>query len=396
MIPLHEPAFDETDELFVLETLRTAWVSTAGPYVDRFEREFADFVGMRHAISVCNGTLGLQLIIEVLRRSHDISEPFDVIVPSLTFIATANAVVHAGGYPIFADAATGSMNMCPRATLDLVRRHYDFTSETHAWHSKMTGHRLLAVMPAHLMGWTCDMEAMRSACQDIDVPLLEDAAEVLGCYFRDERHVGHHGLAAVFSFNGNKILTTGGGGMVVTNDDAFAKRAKHLSTTAKTDGLRFAHDEVGYNFRLVNVLAALGCSQMKKISARLARKQAIAELYRNHISTDAALRLYSEGTGRSNNWLVNIVFPSEVQRELALKALLEHDIQARPLWTPIHLQKAYASYPQPITNFPNASDIWTRCLSVPSSPQLNDRVIADICAVICASQGANGQFLKGS
>jgi perosamine synthetase len=392
MISLHEPAFDETDESFVLETLRTAWVSTAGPFVDQFEREFAEFVGMRHAISVCNGTLGLQLMIEVLRRSRDVTGPFDVIVPTLSFIATANAVVHAGGCPIFADAATGSMNICPHATLDLVRRYYNFASETHAWHSKMTGRRLLAVMPAHLMGWTCDMEAMLSVCQDLHVPLLEDAAEVLGCYFRNERHVGHHGLASVFSFNGNKILTTGGGGMVVTNDDAFAVRAKHLSTTAKTDGLRFAHDEVGYNFRLVNVLAALGCSQIKKISGRLARKQAIAELYGAHISTSAGLRLYSEGTGRSNNWLVNIVFPSEPQRELALRDLLEHDIQARPLWTPNHLQKAYASQLQPITNFPNATDLWTRCLSVPSSPQLADRDIADICAVICASQRPNGKI----
>ncbi len=219
MISLHEPVFDETDESFVIETLRTAWVSTAGPFVDRFEQEFAEFVGMRHAISVCNGTLGLQLAIEVLRRSHAVTESFDVIVPTLTFIATANAVVHAGGYPIFADAAAESMNLCPHGTLDLVRRHYDFNSKAQAWHSKTTGHRLLAVMPAHLMGWTCDMDAMRSICDELHLPLLEDAAEALGCYERDGTHVGHHGLAAVYSFNGNKILTTGGGGMVVTNDD---------------------------------------------------------------------------------------------------------------------------------------------------------------------------------
>jgi perosamine synthetase len=388
MISLHEPAFDETDESYVLETLRTAWVSTAGPFVDRFENEFAEFVGRRHAISVCNGTLGLQLAIEALRRSQDVTTPFDVIVPSLTFIATANAVVHAGGYPIFADTAAGTMNMCPHGTLALVRQHYDFNRDVRTWHSKTTGHRLLSVMPAHLMGWTCDMDAMRSACEELHVPLLEDAAEALGCFERDGTHVGHHGLAAVYSFNGNKILTTGGGGMVVTDDDAFAKRAKHLSTTAKTDGIRFAHDEVGYNYRLVNILAALGCAQMKKLPERLARKRAIVEHYRINIANIPDVHLYSEGTGRSNNWLTNIIFPSEARREKALKALLEHDVQARPLWTPNHLQQAYANHPQPIMAFPNAIDIWERCLSVPSSPQLDDSVIDDICAVIGASQRA--------
>ena len=386
MIPLHEPAFDEIDETFVLETLRTGWVSTAGPFVDRFEKEFAEFVGMSHAISVCNGTLGLQLTIEVLRRSLDVEKPFDVIVPSLTFIATANAVVHAGGYPIFADTAAGSLNMSPQSTRDLVQRYYDFNSDAQTWHSKSTGHRLLAVMPAHLMGWTCDMDVMRSTCHELRVPLLEDAAEALGCYERDGTHVGHHGLAAVYSFNGNKILTTGGGGMIVTNDDAFARRAKHLSTTAKIDGVRFTHDEVGYNYRLVNVLAALGCAQMRKLPGRLERKRAIVEQYRTCVGSDPDLHLYSEGTGRSNNWLANIIFPSEARREKALKALLEHDVQARPLWTPNHLQQAYANYPQPVVDFANATDIWQRCLSVPSSPQLDDSVVADISAVICASQ----------
>ena len=226
------------------------------------------------------------------------------------------------------------------------------------------------------------MDAMRSNCEGLDLPLLEDAAEALGCYAPDGNHVGHHGIASVFSFNGNKVLTTGGGGMVVTDNDAFAKRARHLSTTAKTDGLRFAHDEVGYNFRLVNVLSALGCSQMKQLPARLTRKQAIVALYRDGLGVRPDIRLYSEGTGRSNNWLVNAVFPDEHRREAALSALLEKDIQARPLWTPNHLQRAYASYDQPCSEFPNATDIWARCLSLPSSLQL-----AEICSTICASQG---------
>jgi perosamine synthetase len=174
--------------------------------------------------------------------------------------------------------------------------------------------------------------------------------------------------------------------MVVTNDDAFAKRAKHLSTTAKTDGLRFTHDEVGYNYRLVNILAALGCAQMEKLAARLVRKKAIDGRYRDNLQADTTLRVHSEGTGQSNNWLVNIVFNSEARRENALLALLGKDIQARPLWTPNHLQKAYASYPQPNAAFPNANDIWSRCLSVPSSPQLGDAVIGEICEVILASQ----------
>ena len=308
-INLHEPLFDKEDEELVLESIKSSWVSSGGPFVNEFENKFSEFVGVKHAISVCNGTVGLQLTLEVLKRILNINEKFDVLVPSLTFIATANSIVHAGGTPIFIDVQKNSFQICPNSLKETILNNYTYSVSEKKWKNKISKHSLLAIMPVHIMGWFYPVEEIQNISNEFNVTVIEDAAEALGTFSLRQEHIGKSGLASVFSFNGNKILTTGGGGMIVTDDDNFANRLKHLSTTAKSDGLHFIHDEVGYNYRLVNVLAALGCSQLKKLHKKLEQKKRIFNQYKELFSQNN-LYLYEQNNCVSNNWLNHLILPN--------------------------------------------------------------------------------------
>lgn len=377
-LPLHEPQFDENDESYVIDCLRSTWVSTGGPYVERFERNFAEYTGAKHAVSVCNGTVGLQLALEVLAKESGIESPFEVLVPTLTFIATANAVVHAGGHPVFMDCAENSYNICPKEVFLRIRNEYRLVGTR--WLSKATGRPLLAIMPVHIMGWTCDLDALSQGAAELGIAIIEDAAEALGSRTVGGGHVGHTGRAAVFSFNGNKILTVGGGGMLITDDDDFAKRAKHLATTARVDSLRYVHDEVGHNFRLINLLAALGCSQLLKLDERLVKKKRIFERYCALLADHKAVVVHAEPhTVAANHWLVNIRTRNESDREKLLTGLNAAQVQARPLWTPLHRQPAYlegSATSQGHRDYPNADVMWRTSLSLPSSPHISDEQLS--------------------
>nr|BFD31174.1 LegC family aminotransferase [Pigmentibacter ruber] len=383
MINLHEPTFDLEDEEYVLEALRSSWVSTGGPFVNRFEKEFAEFVGAKYAISVCNGTIGIQLSIEALKYKQQIFQNFDIIIPSLTFIATANAIVHAGGSPKFIDVEENSFQFSVENFKNYILNNYEYRFEQKCWVNKLTGSKLLAFIPVHVMGWSAaEKQLLQEISEEFKITILEDAAEALGTYNLDGSHIGNSSLAAIYSFNGNKVLTTGGGGMITTNEVEFAKHLKHLSTTAKIDNLRFIHDEVGYNFRLVNLLAALGCSQLKKLKSRLVRKKEIFNLYSNYLQSPF-LSLYSQKNCNSNNWLICAVFEDFNLREKVLTVLLESKIQVRPLWMPCHLQPAYQKENNLL--LVNTEDIWKRTLSLPSSPQILDEEIKYISDLILLS-----------
>jgi len=367
-IALHEPKMNSEDEFFVLDALRSHWVSTAGPYVNQFEQEFAAYTGMKHAISVCNGTAGLALAVDCVARMRNVGKSYCVLVPTLSFAATWNAVIQAGGIPIPIDTAPSSVNMdLNQIKIALTN---NFVKQSSGWHHKTLGIPLLAVLPAHILGWACPSDEVKEFLDDAAIPMIEDAAEALGSRYLNGKHVGHHGLASVFSFNGNKILTTGGGGMLVTNDDVLAKRAKHLATTAKTDSLRFVHDEPGYNFRMVNMLAALGCSQLRRLDSNLALKAKIASDYHNATSAMTAVTLYTQKNCNGNNWINTVTFSTEARRESCLADLNEHGIEARPLWTPLHLLPYYPKQSVLQDKFPNAEKCWKTMLSLPSSPQL--------------------------
>lgn len=382
MISLHEPAFDERDEASVLAALRSTWVSTSGEFIEKFECAVADFVGCKYAVAVVNGTAALHLAVETLRRQKELCEPFEVIVPSLSFAATANAVVHAGGCPVFVDTAPGLMNIDPSAIWDFINAEYIWSEKQQKWRSKSSRRILLALIPVHVMGWSCPIDSLQRMCQELNIALIEDAAEALGSYGADGRHLGRFGLAGIFSFNGNKIVTTGGGGMIITDNEEFARRVRHLGTTAKLDGIRYLHDEVGYNFRLVNLLAALGCSQIEKLPKILARKRDIFLQYKENLMSNECVVVHQEPNCESNNWLINVVFENTKQREAVMSLLAENQIAARPLWTPFHRQPSLKQYVQPGRTFPNTEDMWGRCLSLPSSPSLSDQSIHQICSII--------------
>lgn len=383
MLVLHEPQLDSLDEEFVLEALRSSWVSTGGPFVTRFEKEFAEYVGSKHAVSVCNGTIGLFLCLEILKRNLKIDRNFEVIVPTLSFIATANAVFHAGGSPVFVDSSPHSLNIDIDHLQKIVKENYKIYNGSLI--NKFNGKTLLAVMPVHLMGWKSDIDSIKKILSDFceNIPVIEDAAEALGVFDLKGNHIGKEGLASVFSFNGNKILTTGSGGMIVTDDDNFAQLAKHLSTTAKVDNLRYIHDQIGFNFRMNNILASLGCAQLKKIEFNRSKKKKNFELYSKSIKNEKLL-LYKEGNLETNNWLINAVFKSYDDREKCLENLIRNDIQVRPLWTPCHLQPAFQL--ECVKNeFPNADRWWKTVLSLPSSATLNPSDIQNISSIINAS-----------
>lgn len=371
MIPLHEPTFDEADETAVVETLRSAWVSTGGPKVTEFEAQFAEYVGVEHAVSVCNGTVGLSLALTVLARERKIMGSFMVLVPNLTFIATANAVVQAGGVPVFFDTAPECLNAGLAQIQASLSKNFKQDPAEHGWRHKESQLPLLAIMPAHIMGWGGEILKIAQFCQENQIPLIEDAAESLGSRHLSGEHFGKLGSMTVFSFNGNKILTTGGGGMVVTRSAHLAHRIKHLSTTAKTDGFRFEHDEVGFNYRLVNILAALGCSQLQKLNGRLDLKAEIFKNYQRHLSS-TPLKLYQETQCHPNHWLVNVVCESLEQRERILSHLNEHKVQARPIWKLNHTQPALKSFCDSRNDgdYPNSIEMWKKVVSLPSSPHL--------------------------
>jgi perosamine synthetase len=337
-IPLSVPCLEGNEWAYVKECLDTNWLSTAGPAVERFEAMVARYVGTEHAISTVNGTAALHVALQVAGV-----EPGDeVIVSDLTFIAPANAIRYLGAFPVFVDAEPGYWQMDPDKLASFLRK--DCAARGGALFNRNTGRRVRALLPVHILGGLCDMDAILSLAQEFGLPVVEDATECLGAGW-GERSGGTLGILGCFSFNGNKIITTGGGGMVVTADGALAGRLRYLTTQAKDDPLEFVHGAVGYNFRLPNILAALGCAQMETLDEFVRRKRAIAARYATDFAGVEALTLPSERPGTfSTFWLYTILVDaqkSRVDSRGLLKTLESHGIQSRPLWQPMHLSPAH-------------------------------------------------------
>jgi perosamine synthetase len=378
-ISLHEPRITQNDIALVVEALESQWVSTGGPFITQFESELAQYSGFKHGVAVCNGSAGLMLAIDLVRRERKITGAFHVIVPTLSFAATWNAVILSGGVPIPVDTAPGNVNISA-ASIELTLRSDFYSSGGRLVHNR-TQLPLLSVLPAHILGWVHDMDKIAALCELNQLELIEDAAESLGTRYLDGSHVGQHGRCAVVSFNGNKILTTGGGGMLLTNDTPLAQRAKHLSTTAKIDNIRYVHDEPGYNFRMVNVLAALGVSQLGSLQSNIDKKRTINSWYRNNFK-GSSIVLYEQDTCLGNNWLNTVQFTSNSGREKAMERLHQVGVDARPLWTPFHRLRYCEKSVLNQDGYPNADQVWQTFLSLPSSPDLTKSQVDHICEVV--------------
>jgi len=364
-VALHEPNFGPRERTLVTETIDTGWVSSGGKFVDQFEQTVARYVGAKHGIAIVNGTAALHLALILAGvRAED-----EVLVPAITFVATANAVRHANAHPHFVDASWTTLGIDAQA---LDRHLQDIGAmQGGVLMNTRTNRPIRAVVPMHAFGHPVDFDALRKVAAKYNLVIVEDAAEALGSKYGD-KPCGSLGVCAALSFNGNKIITTGGGGMIVTNDDALAARARHISTTAKLPhAWEFLHDEVGYNYRLPNLNAALGCAQMERIDEFVTAKRNLAARYLDEFtkSEDGAILAEPSGT-RSNYWLNTLVLDSGdfAARDAVLKALHAARILARPVWTPMHLLPMYKDSPR--APLPVAEDIHRRCINLPSSASL--------------------------
>jgi len=366
-LPLHAPEFRGNEAAYVRDCVTSGWVSSVGAYVDRFERMLEDVTGIPHAVAVSNGTSALHMAYLLA----DVRPGDEVLCPALTFVATANAVSHAGATPHFVDADPVTLAIDPAA----LEAHLTEVAELRdgVCVNRATGAVIRALAVTHVFGFPADMTGLLAVARRWNLPVVEDAAEALGS-FRDGVHVGGEGLVGTLSFNGNKIVTTGGGGAILTCDPERAARAKHLTTTARRgSGWVYDHDEVGWNYRLPNLNAALGVAQLERLDDMLARKRTLADRYAEALAAIEGVSPLLSPTGtRPNNWLNGLILdrPDCAVRDDLLAALNAAGIQARPIWTLMQRLPMYAGCPR--APLPVAERLEATVINLPSSAALAD------------------------
>lgn len=362
---LHEPEFAGNEWAYVKECIDTGWVSSVGKFVDGFERQLVEVTGAHHAVAVVNGTAALHMALLLAGvRAGD-----EVLVPAMSFVGTANSVAHAGAVPHFVDSESRTLGMDPRA----LRLHLEriTAKSTNGWRNRDTGRRLAAIVPMHAFGHAVDLDGLMAVANDYGLPVIEDAAESLGSSYNG-RHTGTFGMLGILSFNGNKVITTGGGGAILTNDEALARRAKHLTTTAKKPHRwAFVHEEVAYNYRLPNINAALGCAQLERLPDFLSRKRQLAQRYREVFARSSAFEFVDQPEScESNFWLVAVRLrhPNAELRDTLLAAVNDAGYHCRPVWTLLNKLPMYLDCPR--AELPVAQAIEDSLINLPSSPKL--------------------------
>jgi len=364
-IALHEPRFAGEEWTYVKECLNSGWVSSVGKFVDRFEEDVAAYTGVKRAVAVVNGTAALHVCLLLAGvKSGD-----EVLIPALTFIATANAVSYCGAVPHFADSDEATLGVDPHKLAE----YLDMITEQRSdgCYNRHTGRRIAALVPMHTFGHPVDLDPLVDICQRFSITLIEDAAESLGSYYKGH-HTGHWGLLSALSFNGNKTITTGGGGAILTNDEELGRLAKHITTTAKIPHRwEFNHDMVGYNYRMPNVNAALGCAQLEQLPGFLSAKRALAERYRHAFADVAGIRFFTEPTcSRSNYWLNTLLLDEDCveQRDALLQSTNERGIMTRPAWNLMSRLSMFSSCPK--MDLSVAESLERRLVNIPSSAAL--------------------------
>jgi len=367
-IPLCTPEIQGNEWKYIKACLDSGWVSSTGSFVDRFEQEFAAYLGTAHAVSTVNCTAALHVALLVAGIQAD----DEVLIPALTFIAPANAIRYAGAWPVFIDVEP---KFCQ---IDPLKIKLFLEKECH-WHdgtliNKQTKRRVKAILPVHILGHVVDMDPVLEMARTYNLTLIEDTAESLGAKYKNQ-YAGTMGEIACFSFNGNKIITTGGGGMIATNNTEFFHRARYLTTQAKDDAIEYIHNEMGYNYRLTNIQAALGVAQLEKLDEYISVKRRIAEIYNENLLEVPGITTLNEAESVSSIFWLNTIFVDEkkfgfTSRDL-LKALLAANIQTRPLWHPIYS----LPYFQNCTAYhiDIADRLYQKALCLPSSVGLADK-----------------------
>ncbi|MGJ8672988.1 LegC family aminotransferase [Rubritalea sp.] len=365
VIPLHEPCFRGAEAELVADCIKSGWVSSVGKYVDQFEEDLAAYCGVERAVAVVNGTAALHvcLILAGVKPNDE------VLMPSLTFVATANAVGMAGAIPHFVDVERATLGLDPDSLYEYLKNVS--VKKVDGLYNKNTGRRITAILPMHTLGHAIRMDRLMEVAELFSLAVVEDAAESLGSYYKG-KHTGNFGIASAISFNGNKIITTGGGGAILTNDNDLADRAKHLTTTAKVPHpWEFVHDQKAFNYRMPNLNAAMGVAQLEQMPDFLESKRKLASRYKAAIENAASFRWVDEPLGcKSNYWLnaVELVNASRKDRDSLLSLCNDHGFMARPLWRPMHQLEIYKDCPRSKTDVSESIEKSILCL--PSSASL--------------------------
>lgn len=364
-IGLHEPHFAGNEWRYVKECLDTGWVSSAGKFVDRFEDKLEEYTGVKRAVAVMNGTAALHICLRLV----GVEENDEVFIPALTFVATANAVAYCGAVPHFVDSEERTLGLDPYK-LDLYLGEISEIRPEGCF-NRQTGRRIKAVVPMHTFGHPVDLDPLAEVCERYRLELVEDAAESLGSFYKG-RHTGNWGRVAALSFNGNKVITTGGGGAILTNDEELGRLAKHLTTTAKTPHpWDSQHDMVGYNYRLPNINAALGCAQLEELPEFVERKRQLAGEYRRALAGIEGVSVFSEPEFACSNYWLNVLLLDEGffgERDRLLALTNDSGIMTRPAWTLIHRLPMYRDCPR--MDLSEAEILTERILNLPSSATL--------------------------
>ncbi len=328
-VMLHAPTFAGNEKKYLEECIDTTFVSSVGAFVDRFEQQVAEYTGAKRAVVCVNGTNALHMAL-LLSGVHSGDE---VLTQSVSFIATCNAISYIGAHPVFIDVDRDTMGMSPRALEEWLKGN-TYRDQENVLRNKLTGARIAACVPMHTFGHPCRIDEIAEICNTYGIELVEDAAESIGSFYKG-KHTGTFGKVAAISFNGNKTITTGGGGMLLFMDEEMAAHAKHLTTQAKMPSRwEFIHDEVGYNYRMPNINAALGCAQLEQIDKFLDSKRTTAEIYKDYFKDEPeGIKFKAEpANSQSNYWLCAIEFPDKVKRDAFLEYSNDNGVMTRPIW----------------------------------------------------------------
>jgi perosamine synthetase len=362
---LHEPEFRGKEWDYVKECLDTAWVSTAGKYVEQFEQQVAEYTGSKYAIAVSSGTAALHIALRLV----GVGPGDEVLIPTLTFVATANAIAFERAIPHFVDSCEDTLGLDPAKLRDYLTSVGRVSGGVCL--NKKTGRTIRAIVPMHTYGHPVEMDTLLEVCGDFCIAVVEDAAESLGSTYKGQ-HMGTIGKLGAVSFNGNKIITTGGGGMILTQDDEVGKLAKHVTTTAKVrHRWDFFHDRTGFNYRMPNLNAALGCAQMEELDQRLARKRRLSEIYSAAFSEVVGVSYFSEPKDCTSNYWLNVLLldePDLAQRDKVLARTNDSGVATRPAWVLMHKLPMHAESPR--MDLGQACELETRLLNIPSSAKL--------------------------
>jgi len=360
-IPLHAPQFNGNEKKYLIETIDSTFVSSVGKFVDCFENSVQDYTGIKYAIATVNGTAAIHLALKLSGAARDT----EVITQSLTFIATCNAIRYCEANPVFVDVNKSTLGLSPQSLQEFLEEYCELRDDGFCW-NKSTNRRIVACLPMHTFGLPVQLDEIKNICDQFHIELIEDASESMGSFYK-EQHTGYIGKLSAMSFNGNKIITSGGGGMILTNDEELAHTAKHITTTAKIPNiLSFEHDQIGYNYRLPNLNAALGVAQMENLPIYVENKRLLARNYQDWGSENGLIFIKESPDTRSNYWLNVAITENQKSRDLMLKVTNKSKVMTRPAWTPMH--KLSMNHDCQKGDMKNTEWLFSRIVNVPSSP----------------------------